>query len=244
MRIGRETAAVDLHPEFLQLILGEPALHKRTGVDARRGMALDEQQVSAVLIGRGVKKVLEADVVERRRGLEARDMAAELRGLLVGAQDDRQGIPPDERPDAVVEDQLLRVQPVFLVGRDGVQVRRGGAVRDRYPLAAGLLDHLVKQKERAVGTLERHHRIKRIHPLAGLGRVKIFQHGDPFIDGANPCRAGAPAPSSSHQRRQSGICPKLGGVLFVGEVLIVGHNVQDDTAGSGKLHPRVVARRG
>ena len=40
------------------------------------------------------------------------------------------------------------------------------------------------------------------------------------------------------------MCPKLGGDLFVGEVLIVGHNVQDDTAGSGKLHPRVVARRG
>ena len=40
------------------------------------------------------------------------------------------------------------------------------------------------------------------------------------------------------------MCPKLGGDLFVGEVLIVGRNVQDDTAGSGKLHPRVVARRG
>ena len=118
-------------------------------------------------------------------------MAAELGGLLVGAQHDRQRVPADERPDVVVEDQLLRVQPVFLAGRDGVQVRRGGAVRDRCPLAAGLLDHLVKQKERAVGALERHHRVKRIHPLAGLGRVKIFQHRDPFIDGANPCRAGA-----------------------------------------------------
>ncbi len=52
------------------------------------------------------------------------------------------------------------------------------------------------------------------------------------------------APSSSHQWRQSGMCPKLGGDLFVGEVLIVGCNVQDDAAGSGKLHPRVVARRG
>jgi hypothetical protein len=40
------------------------------------------------------------------------------------------------------------------------------------------------------------------------------------------------------------MCPKLGGNLFVGEVLIVGHNVQDDTAGSGKRHPRVVARQG
>jgi hypothetical protein len=40
------------------------------------------------------------------------------------------------------------------------------------------------------------------------------------------------------------MCPKLGGDLFAGEVLIVGCNVQDDAAGSGKLHPRVVARRG
>ena len=149
-------------------------------------MALDEQQVATVLVVRGVKKVLEADIVEGRRGLEAGDMAAQLGGLLVGAQDDRQRVPPDQRPDAVVEGQLPRAQPVFLIGRDGVQVRRGGAVRDRRTLPPGLRDHLVEQEERAVGALERHHRIKRIHPLAGLGRVKVFQHRGPPIDGANP----------------------------------------------------------
>ena len=166
-------------------------------------MALDEQQVTAVLVVRGVEKVLEADIVEGRRGLEAGDMAAELGGLLVGAQDDRQRVPPDERPDAVVESQLPRVQPVFLTGRDGVHVRRGGAVRDRRALPAGLRDNLVEQEECAVGALERHDRIKRIHPLAGLGRVKVFQHVDPHRQRQPRAAAKPAALSSSHQRQQS-----------------------------------------
>ncbi len=45
----------------------------------------------------------EAGVVERRRRLEARDMAAEFGGFLVGAQHDRRRVPPDEAPDRLFE---------------------------------------------------------------------------------------------------------------------------------------------
>ena len=156
-----------------------------------------------MLVVRGVEKVLEADIVEGRRGLEAGDMAAELGGVLVGAQDDRQRVPTDERPDAVVESQLPHVQPVFLIWRDGVHVRRGGAVRDQRALPAGLRDNFVEQEECAVGALERHDRIKRIHPLAGLGRVKVFEHVDPHRQRQARATAKPAALSSSHQRQQS-----------------------------------------
>ena len=184
VRIGGKAAAVDFHAEFMQLVLGEPALHERAGVDARRRMALDEQQVTAVLAGRGPEEMLEAHVVEGRRGLETGDMAAELGGFRVRPQHDGQGVPPDQRPDAVVDRQLPRAQPVFLLGRDRVEVRRRGAVRDGRPLAAGLRDHLVQQEESTVRTLVGQNRIEGLPPLTGLSRVKIFQHQRPL--GRNP----------------------------------------------------------
>jgi hypothetical protein len=45
-------------------------------------VALEEHEVAAVLLGRRVPEVVEADLVERRRRLEARDVPAELEDSL------------------------------------------------------------------------------------------------------------------------------------------------------------------
>ena len=50
VRIRREPAAVDLLPEAAELLLGEPALEERARVDARRRVALDVDEVAAVLL--------------------------------------------------------------------------------------------------------------------------------------------------------------------------------------------------
>jgi len=127
-------------------------------------MALDEQQVTPcwpVAAGRNAGSPRRRG----RRGLETGDMAAELGGFRVRPQHDGQGVPPDQRPDAVVDRQLPRAQPVFLLGRDRVEVRRRGAVRDGRPLAAGLRDHLVQQEERTVRTLVGQNRIEGLSPF-------------------------------------------------------------------------------
>jgi hypothetical protein len=72
-----------------ELLLGQPAFDECARVDARRHVTLNVNQVAAMLIGRGMPEVPEADVVEQRRGLEARDVTAQLRRLLVRPQDDR-----------------------------------------------------------------------------------------------------------------------------------------------------------
>ena len=49
MRIAGDALAVDLLAEVEQLLLGEPAFHEGAGVDAGRRMALDVEQVAAVV---------------------------------------------------------------------------------------------------------------------------------------------------------------------------------------------------
>ena len=78
MRIGRQPVAIDFLAEVEQLLLGQPAFQEGPGVDAGGAMALDVDQIAAVLVGGGVPEVLEAGVVEGGRRLEAGDMAAQL----------------------------------------------------------------------------------------------------------------------------------------------------------------------
>ena len=53
MRIGRKPLAAHLLPELDELVLGQSALEKSAGVDARRAVALKIDEVAAVrFVGR------------------------------------------------------------------------------------------------------------------------------------------------------------------------------------------------
>ena len=66
-------------------------------------MALEIDEVAAVAVVGGAPEMHEAGVVERRRRLEAGDMAAEFGGFLVGAQHDRGRVPADVAADGLFE---------------------------------------------------------------------------------------------------------------------------------------------
>src|SRR5438045_9032608 len=70
----------------------------------------------------------EADVVQQCRRLEARDMAAELGGFFVRAQDDRHGVPTDRRPDLMLD--LAVARGFFFLPRGySVAIGSGGEER-------------------------------------------------------------------------------------------------------------------
>ena len=50
VRIGRQALAVDLLAEVVQLLLADPPFQEGARIDARRGVALEEHQVAAVLV--------------------------------------------------------------------------------------------------------------------------------------------------------------------------------------------------
>ncbi len=68
MRVGGQAAAgLDLVAEVIELILGQPALEEGAGVDARCGVALEEDLVAHAGSVLAAEEVVEADLVQRRR---------------------------------------------------------------------------------------------------------------------------------------------------------------------------------
>ena len=118
----------DLLAEAPELVLAQSALQERARVEAGRTVALDEDEVAAVLRGGRVPEVVEADLVERRRRLVAGDVPAELGGLLVGLQHRRHRVPADERAQAPLDRLVARVLRLLVDG-DRVDVRRLPAER-------------------------------------------------------------------------------------------------------------------
>src|SRR5215218_1555566 len=172
VRVGGDALAVDLLAEVQQLLLGQPPFEEGAGVEARRGVALHVHEVAAVLLGGAVPEVLEADVVERRRGLEAGDVAAEFRTLLVGAQHDGERVPTDVGADAVLDGAVAGVSRLAL-GRDGVEVGRRRRVRHRRAAAARAPEQLVEQEGGAVLALDLDHAFQGVEPFPRLGGVDV-----------------------------------------------------------------------
>src|SRR5271166_5945556 len=85
----------------------------------------------------------ETRVVERRRGLEARDMAAEFGGLLVGFDDDRRRVPTHISPDQLLDLAVSRMRRLSL-RRNRIDVSGVGGKRQPRPLPTRRRDHRVQ----------------------------------------------------------------------------------------------------
>ncbi len=144
MRIRRETRADDFLPEVVEVLLREPALEERARVDAGRRVALEVDEVAAVLRRRRAPEMIEADLVERGRRRVARDVAAVLRALAIRVHDHRERVPADVRLDAPLDRPIARVVGL-LADRDRVQVRRVRAIRQIRAGAARVIDHAFEE---------------------------------------------------------------------------------------------------
>ena len=121
-------------------------------------------------------EVVEADLVQRLRGLVARDVAAELGRLGVGLEDDRDRVPADERRGEPLE---LRVAGHGLLVLDGdrVDVRRREARADRDVEVLRVVDDAVEKVGRSVAAVEVDHRLDRVEPLLGLDGIGVCVPG-------------------------------------------------------------------
>jgi hypothetical protein len=156
------------------LRLREPAFEEGTRIHARRGVALEIDEVAAVLVSRRLPEMIEADVVESGRRCEARDVATELEVLLSRAQYHRDGIPSHDRSQAMLE--LVAPGRVFLhVGRNRVDIRGLRAIGQIGAGAARLVDELFEDEVRAIRSFDLEHRIERVDPFAGLERIDVLE---------------------------------------------------------------------
>ncbi|MGY3033913.1 hypothetical protein ACVIIV_003083 [Bradyrhizobium sp. USDA 4354] len=109
MRIARQGFAGGLLAKAEKLVLAEPALEKRARVDAGRTVALEQDQLAAMVLRRRMPEMAEADIIGRCGRLEARNVTAELGALLVGAQHDRERVPADDRAQLVFDGAVARL---------------------------------------------------------------------------------------------------------------------------------------
>ena len=178
VRVGRQPAARvrQFLPETVELILGQPALEERAGVDARRRVTLEEHLVAGFAVVLAAEEVVEADLVERSRAGVGGDVPADAQAGPVRAGDHHGRVPPDIGPDPAFG-MLVTGEPRLALRRD--RVDEVGAAQAGHPdllLARPLeqAEHHVPGAGPASGT---HDRIERLDPFARLVRVDVGQLG-------------------------------------------------------------------
>src|SRR6185503_6550173 len=88
----------------------------------RRRVALKEYLVSCRAVP-AAKKMIEADLEQRRRRCVGRNVPADAGGELVRLHDHRHGVPADQTLDSTLDVAIARIGGLF-VGRDRVHIRR------------------------------------------------------------------------------------------------------------------------
>ena len=172
VRIGREAAAVDLLPEAVQVVLGEPSLEECARVDTRRRVALHVDEIAAVVLRARPPEMVEADLVERLGRLVARDVAAELGRFGIRLQDDRDRVPANEGRRQPLELGIAR-DVRLLLDRDRVHVRRAEPGGNLDAKLLRVVDRLVEQVAHALAPVRFDDRVDGLEPLPGLYRINI-----------------------------------------------------------------------
>ena len=166
VRVARQAAAAaaDLLAEVVEVVVGEAALEVRAGVDAGRGVALEVDVVAAAGVVLAAEEVVEADLVQRGRAGERRQVAADAVGVLVGLDDHHRRVPADEGPDPAL-DVLVAGEPRLVLAGDGVDVRRADRGGEADLAGAGTVEQL-RQQEPGTGLAVRvDDGIERVEPL-------------------------------------------------------------------------------
>lgn len=172
MRVRRDAAAVDFHAEVVELRFAHAAFEERTGVDARRAVALHADDVARVVAVRTAPEVVEAHVIERGGRGERRDVAAEFARLAVGAHDHGERVPADDRADAPFHRVVAGALGLQVRG-NGVDVFGGRLERQVRTGAARDFDHAFEQLVGALGAVARDDGLDGLDPLAGFGGVRV-----------------------------------------------------------------------
>ena len=104
MRIGRQALAVDFLAEIVQLLLAQPAFEEGARIDAGRGVALDVDQVAAVLSADGAcQKWLKPTSYRVAADAKLAIWPPSSEDVLVGAHHHRHRVPAHVGADAVFE---------------------------------------------------------------------------------------------------------------------------------------------
>ena len=168
MRIGRQAAALfQLAAEVLELLGREPALEKRTRIDARGGVTLEVDDVAVERIALALEEVVEADLIERGGRRKGGNVSADAVFGLVGLDHHRQRVPSHQALDPPL-DFAAAWERRLLGWWDGVDVGRVGRERQLHAALPRVVAQLPQEAAHADGTTRLQHVVERLEPFAGF----------------------------------------------------------------------------
>ncbi len=174
MGIGRQAVAVHLLAKLVQLLFIDAPLEIRTGVDARRAVSLNVNQVPHLLFRGGAKEIVEAHVVQGGTGLKRGNVTADRWILEVGPHHHRHGVPANERSNTPFHEEITRRHAGFLARRNRIAVRCIDRVRKLGARFRNLRRKPLEQILRPLDTLVLQYGNDRIDPLLGFDRIYVF----------------------------------------------------------------------
>ena len=180
VRIAGKARLERFHAKAMHLGFREAAFEEGARVDTRRVVTLDVEEVGAVLVVGAFPEMVEADVVERRRALEGRDVAADAGVLAVGVHHHRHRVPADDRADLPLQ-SVIAGRARLLFDGNGVDVGGICGERNMRAAAARLLGQRLEQKVRALRALRLEHGGEGIQPLLGFGGVGVGHASAGFV---------------------------------------------------------------
>ncbi len=153
MRVRGQALAVHFLAEVVQLFFGQAAFEVGAAVHAGRGVALEVDQVAAVVFVLGVPEVVLAAADHGGQRGEGGDVAAQVaavrRVVLVGLDHHGHGVPAHVRADARFQFQVARMRRLQ-AGRNRVDVSGVGRERDVGAGTTGFVDQAFQQVVRAL----------------------------------------------------------------------------------------------
>ena len=177
--------------EPVQLVLAQPALEERAGVDARGRVPLEEHLVAGLAVVLAAEEVVEADLVQAGRRGVGGDVPAHAEAGPVGPGHHDGRVPPDVGADPPFHVLVAR-EPRLALRRDRVDVV--GAAQARH--ADLLLTRPLQQPEHHVPgpgpAAGAHHAVERVDPVPGFVRVDVRQlRGQPVADDGETLASGS-----------------------------------------------------
>ncbi len=158
--------------ERVQVLLTETVQQERAGVDARRGMALEEDLVAAVALVLAPEEVVEAHVVERGGGGEGGDVTADADAGALGPGHHDGGVPPGGVEDLPL-DLLVAREERLVLGGDRVDVVRAAHLGHGDTLLAGPLDQPQHQIAGPLPAALVHGGVEGVEPLLGFLGIEV-----------------------------------------------------------------------
>ena len=155
------------------MLFREPAFKERAGVDAGRRMTLYIKQITAVVFGGCMPKMIEADAQHIGQRRKAGNMTTKIAVSAIGLDHHRHRIPAHIRTQPFFQLQIARAM-LTEMGGNGVDVSSVTRERDMRTAAARQVHHALKQIMRALRAFVVQHCFERVEPLLGFHHIRVI----------------------------------------------------------------------